>query len=460
MPTAVARDLERVLGPGALIQDDAAYHEYLHDSTEMQGLRGFADAVAAPSSVEQVRQLVRWCCDHQVAMVPRGGGTGFAGGAVPEGGVVVSLERLNRVRELKPEQWRIHLEAGVTTARLQRLARENGLYFPPDPGAPEQSQIGGNLACNAGGPHSFKYGVTRDWVTGVEAVVDGGELVSFGGATRKDVAAYDIRSLLVGSEGTLGIITAAWLRLIPAPAAQTPVLAVYPSTAAGLAALRGVYEAGLQSAVLEYLDSGTLEAAGAAFPGGLPEHARFLVMAEADGSEPEAAALARELEAALAADAARTWVVEGAAAQRELWRWRSGVSYAVRARRGGKVSEDIAVPFDRLEEALALGDEAGRAFGLPTCSWGHAGDGNLHATFLVDAESEDEVRRAGQAAELLFQGAIDLGGTITGEHGIGLVKRGHLARQLGPAEMRLQLELKRLFDPRNVFNPGKKVVAG
>jgi glycolate dehydrogenase FAD-linked subunit len=458
MPTAVERDLERVLGAEALVRDDAAYREYLHDSTEMQGLHGFAEAVVVPRSVEQVRQLVRWCYEHDVAMVPRGGGTGFAGGAVPEGGVVVSLERLDRVRAFDPECWRAQVESGVTTGRLQGLARENGLYFPPDPGAAEQSQIGGNVACNAGGPHSFKYGVTGDWVTGLEAVIAGGELLSLGGPTRKDVAAYDVRSLLVGSEGTLGIVTAAWLRLVPAPAVQTPVLAAYASTGDGLAALRRVYGHGLRTAVLEYLDAGAVEASRAAFPAGLPDAARFLVITEADGSEPEAAALAAELEEALGEGALQVWVVGAAAAQRDLWRWRGGVSYAVRTQRGGKMSEDIAVPFDRLEEALALGEEAGRAYGLPTCSWGHAGDGNLHATFMIDATSTAEVERAAQAAELLFQGAIDLGGTITGEHGIGLVKRGHLARQLGPAEMRLQVELKRMFDPKNLFNPGKKVV--
>ncbi len=441
------------------MRDETAFREYLHDSTEMQGLLGFAEAVVAPRSLEQVRQLVRWCYDHGVAMVPRGGGTGFAGGAVPEGGVVVTLERLYRVRAFEPEYWRIHVDAGVTTGRVHQLTRESGLYFPVDPGASEQSQIGGNLACNSGGPHSFKYGVTRDWVTGVEAVVADGELITFGGPTRKDVAAYDVRSLLVGSEGTLGIITGAWLRLIPAPEVQTPVVAAYGSTAGGLAALRRVYGLGLRTAVLEYLDAGAVDASRAAFPGGLPEGASFLVITEADGGRAEAAQLAAELEEALGEDALRVWVVDRLSDQRELWRWRGGVSYAVRTQRGGKMSEDIAVPFDRLEEAIELGDEAGRAFGLPTCSWGHAGDGNLHATFLIDATSEDEVNRARQASEILFQGAVSLGGTITGEHGIGLVKRDHLARQLGGAEMRLQQQIKRVFDPKNLFNPGKKVVA-
>ena len=454
--TRLAADLARLAGQDALREGA----EYLHDSTEMQGLAGQAEAVVAPPDVAALQAVVAWCYERGIAMVPRGGGTGFAGGAVPQGGVVVSLERLDRVRGLDPEAWRVHVEAGVTTGRLHRLARESGLYFPPDPGASEQSQIGGNLACNAGGPHSFKYGVTRDWVTGAEAVIGGGELVRFGGATRKDVAAYDLRSVLCGSEGTLGFITAAWLKLIPMPESQIPLVAGYPSTAAGVAALRRVYGFGLRASVLEYLDAGAVAASAAAFPGGLPEGTRFLVISEADGDPAGAHTLAAGLTEALEEGALRVDTVDTPAGRRDLWRWRDGVSFAVRSVRGGKMSEDVAVPFDRLEAALEVCEEAGRQVDLPTCSWGHAGDGNLHATFLIDAADKNQVARAARGAELIFAGVLELGGTVTGEHGLGLVKRHQLARQLGPEEMRLMLAVKAAFDPRNLFNPGKKVVVG
>jgi glycolate oxidase subunit GlcD len=447
-------DLRRLLGAQAVASNTA---DYIRDSTEMQGLRGHADAVVLPDTVAQVQKLVGWCCDQRITMVPRGGGTGFAGGAVPDGGVVVCLDRLNRVRSLEPELWRMNVDAGVTTGRVQQLARENGLYYPPDPGAAEQSQIGGNIACNAGGPHSFKYGVTRDWITGVEAVVAGGDLIQAGGAMRKDVAAYDLRSLFAGSEGTLGIITGAWLRLIPAPDVQMPVVAAYPDRPAGVSAIRRVFGSGLRSATLEYLDAGALAAAGATFPGGLPERAAFLVIAEADGTQAEADSLASELDEALTPDANYVHVVRSIGDQRELWRWRSGISFAVRAQRGGKMSEDIVVPVDRLEEALELGERAGAAFGLATCSWGHAGDGNLHATFLIDPASANEVSRAAQAADELFRGAIALGGSVSGEHGLGLVKRHQLARQLTAPELRLQFLIKKSFDPDNLFNPHKKL---
>jgi FAD/FMN-containing dehydrogenase len=250
------------------------------------------------------------------------------------------------------------------------------------------------------------------------------------------------------------------MRLIPAPEVQLPVAAAYASNAGGVAALQRVYGHGIRPAALEYLDAGALDASRAAFPAELPAAARFLVLAEADGSLTEAREVAAALDEALAAGAVWHGSFLSPAEQRELWRWRSGVSFAVRAVRGGKMSEDVAVPFDRLEEALALGDEAGRAFGLPTCSWGHAGDGNLHATFMIDADDPDEVDRATRAADLLFAGVLELGGTVSGEHGLGLVKRAQLARQLSPTELALQVAIKRAFDPKNLFNPGKKVVLG
>ena len=201
-----------------------------------------------------------------------------------DGGVVLGLERMTRVRAFEPLLWRICVEAGLRTAEVRRLARENGLFFPPDPGAAEQSQIGGNIATNAGGPHAFKYGVTGAWVTGLEAVVPPGEIVEIGGAIRKDVAGYDLKSLLVGSEGTLGVITAAWLKLLPAPEAALPVVAFHGGAEAGCRAIEGVLGAGLTVAALEYLDGGALAAAGGSFPGGIPEGAAFMVIAEADGA--------------------------------------------------------------------------------------------------------------------------------------------------------------------------------
>ena len=254
------RDLRALLGPEGVLPGTTA--QYLTDATESRAVRGRADAIALPSDARQVASVVRWCYDHDVPVIPRGGGTGLAGGAVPtDGGVVLGLERMRAVRSLEGELWRAQVEAGITTADVARLARETGLLYPPDPGAAEQSQIGGNIATNAGGPHTFKYGVTSAWVTGLEFVLAPGEVVSIGGPVRKDVAGYDLKSLLIGSEGTLAVVTAAWLRLTPSPESQLPVVAFYASAAAGCEALCAVLASGLVPAALEYLDEGAVAAA-------------------------------------------------------------------------------------------------------------------------------------------------------------------------------------------------------
>jgi glycolate oxidase subunit GlcD len=450
------RELTALLGPQGVLP--ASTRAYLTDATESRKLRGRADAIALPASPAQVAEVVGWCYRHDVPLIPRGGGTGFTGGAVPlDGGVVVSLERLRAVRQFDPGLWRISVEAGLTTSDLQRRARESGLLFGPDPGAAEQSQIGGNIATNAGGPHAFKYGVTGAWVTGIEAVVAPGELITVGGPIRKDVAGYDLKSLMIGSEGTLGVVTAAWLALIPAPEAALPVVALYPNAQAGCEALESVLASGLVPAALEYLDEGALLATKSAFPGDASGDGRFMLIADADGSVPEAARLRDELIEVLAENALSIHAPTDARAVAALWRWRDGASLAITAQRGGKVSEDIVVPVDRLQEAIDGTIAIGRRHELPACSWGHAGDGNLHSTFMIDLDDPSELQRAEQAAEELFALACELGGSVSGEHGIGWVKRGALARQWAPAAIELHEAIKRAFDPKGLINPGKKL---
>jgi FAD/FMN-containing dehydrogenase len=373
-----------------------------------------------------------------------------------DGGVLMGFERLNRVRQFDPLLWRMHVEAGVTTADVQRLARESGLRFPPDPGAAELSQIGGNIACNAGGPHAFKYGVTAHWVTGIEAVIPPGEIVTLGGPLRKDVAAYDVKSLLIGSEGTLGLITAAWLRLTPAPELELPVVALYRNADDGISAIERVLGSGVVPAAVEYLDGVTLEYSGGAYPFGLPEDGSFMVITEADGSAAEAARVAGELREALAEEAVAVHAPTDPAQVSELWRWRSGVAFAIIAQRGGAYSEDIAVPLERLRDVAHETLEIARRHAVPGLSFGHAGDGNVHSTFLFSPDDPDEERRADAACHELFELAVRLGGTVSGEHGIGWLKRGQLEHQLGREGYDLHLRVKQAFDPKNLLNPGKK----
>ncbi|MGI8608733.1 MAG: FAD-binding oxidoreductase [Candidatus Dormibacteria bacterium] len=455
--TVLRAALVELLGADAIREGDAAL-PYQYDEARLQRLVGHADAVVAPRDAGDVAKLVAWCCAEGVPLVPRGGGTGLAGGAVPiDGGVVCSVERLNRVLTFEPELWRLHVDAGVTTAKVQGLARDNGLFYPPDPGAAEQSQIGGNIACNAAGPHCFKYGVTGAWVTGLTVVIGGGETLELGGPLRKDVAGYDLKSLFIGSEGTLGIITSAWLRLIPAPEARRTVVAGFPDVHSGVAAVLRTLASGTHPATLEYLDPGSVAAARPAFPGDLPEPIRFLVLTEVDGAEAAMPGMEADIREALGPGALTVATYTSRREQADLARWRGGLLYAVSAQRGGKMSEDIAVPVDRLEEAIEMTLQAARAVGLPGCSFGHAGDGNLHSTFMIDPTDPVQVAAAERGMEMVFAGALALGGTVSGEHGLGWLKRGQFARQFRGADAQLQSQLKGLFDPRNLLNPGKKV---
>jgi FAD/FMN-containing dehydrogenase len=455
--TSLAADLARVVGADHVVAGADAGP--LADATEARGLvPGRPAAVVRPGSTAEVAAVVRHCCAAGLAMVPRGGATGLAGGAVPTGGeVVVELGRLRAVRRFDPGLWRIEVEAGLPVAHLHRLAREHGLRFGPDPGAAEQSQVGGMLATNAGGPHAFGLGVARDWVTGVEAVMPPGDVVRAGGPLRKDVAGYDLVGLLVGSEGTLGVVTAAWLRLEPAPEAAVGVVAACGDAEAGCAAVLDVLAAGLRPTVLDVLDEGATAAAAGAFPlGDLGTPAPFVVLAEAEGSAGEAASGAAALREVLAARARAVVVASTPAETRALWRWRDGVSLAVGAQHGGKLGEDVAVPVDRLADLVRATRALGARHGLPTATWGHAGDGNLHATFLADRADADALERAGAAADELLAWAAAAGGTVTGEHGIGLVKHGGLARQWDAPTVALHRAVKRAIDPAGLMNPGKK----
>jgi FAD/FMN-containing dehydrogenase len=418
--------------------------------SDASGLSGRVPALVRPADAPQVAAVVAWCYERDVAIIPVGGRSGYSGGIVPvdragdpRETVAIALDRLHRVRSFEPLLWRMEAEAGVTTATVARRARENGLLFPPDPGAAEQSQLGGNLATNAGGPHAFKYGVTGRWVTGVEAVLAPGELVTFGGPVRKDVAGYDLRALLIGSEGTLGIITAAWLRFVPTPEAALPVAAAYATVAEGCAAIDTVLGSGVVPAAVEYLDGRSVAAAPPPFldvAGG----AGLLVVCEAESENDRDALLEALGDGAVAPPAG------------EVWRWRDGVSIGVRAALGEKLSEDIAVPVDRLAEAIEGTLTIGARHGLVACSWGHAGDGNLHSSFLLvpgDAEMRD---RAAAAAHDLFAMARELGGTASGEHGIGLLKAGQLSAQWAPAAVAAHRAIKHALDPKGLFNPGKK----
>jgi glycolate dehydrogenase FAD-linked subunit len=454
MVAELTRELGRLVGAEHVLAAPAG-PPYNADASNRRGVAGRADAVVLPGSPAEVADVLAWCYAHDVALVARGGGTGLTGGAVPvQGGVVCSLERLRAVRELVPELWRLEVEAGVSTHHVQRLARENGLLFAPDPGAAEQSQIGGNVATNAGGPHALKYGVTGAWVAGMEVALAPGELVTLGGWARKDVAGYDLKDLLVGSEGTLGLVTAVRLRLLPAPEARAALVVFLATRADGCAAILDVLGAGMQPSVLDFLDAQTLAILAPGYPGEVPPGAAFALIAEVDGSREFARAQRDALAGLLDERAVR---IDEPRDQGALWRWRDGANPVVTAVRGMKVSEDVVLPVERLAEGLQRFEQIATEHGLRSCAWGHGGDGNVHATVLVDAADGAELDAAEAVGEQLFAMVVSLGGSIAGEHGVGWLKRGRLAAQWDERALELHERVKRAFDPKGLLNPGKKL---
>jgi glycolate oxidase subunit GlcD len=454
----IVSELSRMIGSEHVLNAPPANSPYNSDSANRRGIDGRADAVALPGSAREVAAVVGWCYEHDVPITPRGGGTGVLGGAVAvAGGVVLSLERLRRVRELEPELWRMLPEAGVSTRDVQRLARENGLMFAPDPGAAEQSQIGGNVATNAGGPHALKYGVTGAWVAGLEVVLAPGELVQVGGWAAKDVAGYDVKSLLIGSEGTLGVITAVRLRLLPAPEAATQLVVFLSTRVQGCAALRMVLAAGLRPSVLDFMDGETLAVMAGSYPAsprGVPAGAGFALICEVDGSRAEVQAQRAALVELLDSEAL---AIEEPPNAQALWRWRDGTNPAVTGVLGGKVSEDVVFPLERLAEGLERFEQLASAHGMRSCAWGHGGEGNVHATVLVDRSMDADLDAAEAVGHELFALVVELGGSVAGEHGVGWLKRGRLASQWAGRMLEMHEQIKRVFDPKGLLNPGKKL---
>jgi glycolate oxidase subunit GlcD len=447
-------ELAKIMGAEHVL-DAPPDSPYNRDCTRRRGLEGRADAVVLPGSAQEVAALVGWCYAHDVPLVPRGGGTGLTGGAVPvQGGVVCSLERMRAIRELEPALWRMLPEAGVSTRDVQRLARENGLFFGPDPGASEQSQIGGNVATNAGGPHGLKYGVTGAWVAGLEVVLAPGELVEVGGWAGKDVAGYDLKSLLVGSEGTLGVITAVRLRLLPAPEAALALVVFLGSRRAGCEAMGALLGSGLRPSVLDFMDAETLRMLSPSYPGEVPAGAGFGLIVEVDGTRSDVQEQRGALLEALAGTALAVQEPDDAQA---LWRWRDGVNGVLTGVRGAKVSEDVVFPRERLNEGLEHFERMAGAHGLPSCAFGHGGEGNVHATVLVDPASERELEAAEAVGEELYALVVELGGSVAGEHGVGWLKGGRLESQWSPRAVDLHERIKRAFDPKGLLNPGKKL---
>ena len=453
----VIRDLEGQVAPSHVYTRPADLAAYAYDAWGASGERHLPDAVVFPASTEEVAGVVSVCAVHRVPIVPRGAGTGYAAGASPSrGGVILSLARLNRILGVESEALRIHAQAGSVTAGIHAHATAVGLYYPPDPGSSATCTIGGNVACNAAGPHTLRYGVTADFVAGITAVLSDGQIVRIGEGG--DTSASGLLSLMVGSEGTLGVITEVLLRLVPAPKTRSTLAATFTTMERASAAVAEISEAGIVPAALEFLDAGALDAVRKAGGGNIGGDAGALLIVELDG---DPAAVGADTEAACTAitragASQLQRATEPGQAQR-LWAARKAVSAAVAKVQIGKVNEDVVVPRDRVAELVAHTRDLGARHELPVVNFGHLGDGNVHATFLIDPRIEGERARADAAAGELFETVLAMGGSLSGEHGVGAAKLAYVERQLGPGTVALMRRIKTALDPHDVLNPGKKV---
>jgi glycolate oxidase len=414
------------------------------------------DVAVLVESADEVRTIFAVASRHRVPVVPVAARTGKSGGVLAvRGGIAVSTERLNRILEVSPGDLVARVEPGVVTGVLQAEVEKHGLFYPPDPNSLEMCTIGGNVAENAGGPRALKYGVTREYVLGLTAVVPTGEILKLGRRSIKGVAGYDLTGLFVGSEGTLGIVTEVTLKLLPRPRHVATALVVFASVDAAARAVTRVLAAGVLPRCLELLDDVSLAAAAKTSPFPVPPGSGAALLLEMDGNDEEQvfAEIVRVAELVQGDAAGEVIVAQNEAQRREIWETRRTLSVNLKALHPMKLSEDVAVPRSRIPEMIARAKEIGERHRLAVATYGHAGDGNLHCNVLYDRA--DERGRVDLAVAEILYAAVDLGGTITGEHGVGLAKRDFLEYEQGRDVVALERRLKAVFDPLGILNPGK-----
>ncbi|WP_229803134.1 FAD-binding oxidoreductase [Planobispora rosea] len=452
--TAIA-ELVAVLGPGKVLTDPDVTDSYARDRTFLEPGKPLAAVLA--ESRDDVVAVMRWASAHRVPVVPRGAGTGLAGGATAvEGCVVLALHRMAAIRELSPADEIAVVEPGVITADLDRAAREFGLMYAPDPSSYEISTIGGNLATNAGGLRCVKYGVTRDSTLGLEVVLADGRVLNTGRRTVKGVTGYDLTGLFVGSEGTLGVITAATVRLRRAPLVYPATIAAeFGSLRDAAAAVAAIIAAGCQPSLLEMLDRATLKAIDDWKNIGLEPSVQAMLIAQSDAVDGQAVA---ERMRELCEDNGASFVAASADRREaeELIGLRR-MAYHAKERLGSCLVEDVCVPRSALPDMISAIEDIAARHGVPICTVAHAGDGNLHPVFVFDRGLPEPPPEVWAAADEVFRETLRRGGTLTGEHGVGLLKQRWLALETGPVTEEIHRGVKQVFDPLGILNPGKAV---
>ena len=452
LDAALKNTILEQLGPKAMLSDPEAITAYHSDAS---GLCFVPELVVRAQRTKDIQVLLKLANTHNFPVIPRGGGSGLAGACLAQqGGVILSLEDLNRIRLIDRENFLMEVEAGVISQQVREAAWEAGMFYPPDPAGMDLSTIGGNAATDAGGPACVKYGTTRDYILGLEAVLPSGECLRCGVRTRKGVVGYDLTNLLVGSEGTLAVITALTLKLLPKPAAVRTLLLAFPSIGSAMENVARIMAAGHLPCAIEVLDHRCLGLVGEMLPFPLPAGKPSLLILELDGP---AIPIAEEMEAinklVLANGAIATLPATDAAQRQRIWEVRRQVSLRIHDYAALYLSEDVTVPISAiatLVEALPAYEERYR---VEIFAFGHAGDGNIHLNITTQDRALEKLAHEGVRALLAL--VLELGGTISGEHGIGIAKKPYIAMELSEPMLQLQRDIKALFDPRQILNPGK-----
>jgi D-lactate dehydrogenase len=454
LPGRFTAQLKAAVGTENVFTDIADRWPYGYDNSRRHSP---PDAVAFATTHDQVVRIVQLCNEFGVPIVGRGRGTGTTGGSVPvRGGLVLSFERMDRILDIDPANRLAHVEPGAVNQTVQDKAAEHGFFWPPDPTSAAFCTVGGNIALNAGGPRAVKYGATRENVLGLTAVTGAGETIRTGAQTTKSAVAYDLTRLLVGSEGTLALVTEATLKLTPLPEARRALRAVYRDIRAATRAVVAVMSQPVIPCALEFLDAASIETIRRDAGTALPRGAGAMLLIEVDGQEAALDATVAAIERAARNDG----LVEFAAARsREeteaLWTVRKALSPALRQIAPDKLNEDVVVPVSRIPDLIDGLEKLSREYGISIVNFGHAGNGNIHVNLLYDAKDPKQEQNAPCLLARVFDLAISLGGTLSGEHGIGLAKRDYIARAIDPPTLALMRAIKREFDPKGILNPDK-----
>lgn len=454
--SVLLRRLQKQLPAGELRLDDETLKAHSGDKWFATGM---PEAVALAKSTSSVSKVLAFANKHQIPITPRGAGVGYVGGCVPkQGGIALSVARMNRIKEINAADFVAVVEPGVITAKLQEAAEKKGLYYPPDPASRADCSLGGNIATNAGGPRCLKYGVTRDYVLGLEVALADGRVVRLGSRTHKNKTGFDLARFFVGSEGLLGVVTEATLKLIPHPPFRACLSVGFHSMKDAAKGIRTVFASGFLPSALEVADAFTLAAAEKRTGSKLLSGCRAHLIIELDGQEKSVCGEVKALAKILAGLNPLFMLREfGADNCEKIWQLRREFSYSLRDTGLTKLNEDIVVPRGELENLFKLAQRIQKKHGLPVACFGHAGDGNIHVNVMVDYTQPQANERSEAALDELFKGVLKLGGVITGEHGIGLAKKPWWPLAVNRDVRDLHAAVKRALDPNGILNPGKFV---